>query len=121
MNIVELAERAGELLTVRQVFGEAYERDGVTVIPVALVRGGAGGGRGKHENAPRVAAQEGEGGGFAALAKPAGVYVVSDGKVRWLPAVDVNRIVVGGQVLALAVLLVVRAALSRGSGVRAGS
>jgi uncharacterized spore protein YtfJ len=119
MKVVELAERAGELLTVRRVFGEPYERDGVTVIPVAFVRGAAGGGRGERRNA-KGGEEEGEGGGLAALVKPAGVYIVADGNVRWAPAVDVNRIVAGGQLLGLAVLLVVRAALGRRSGNRSG-
>ena len=33
-------------MTVRGVFGDAYELDGVTIIPVARVVGGAGGGGG---------------------------------------------------------------------------
>ena len=36
-----------DALNVRRVFGDAYEVDGVTVIPVAKVAGGAGGGGGQ--------------------------------------------------------------------------
>ena len=36
-----------DVLTVKRVFGDAYEVDGVTVIPVAAVRGGGGGGGGE--------------------------------------------------------------------------
>ena len=104
MDVARLAEVTGDLLTVKRVFGEAYERDEVTVIPVATVRGAVGGGGGESEQ-PDGSEQEGEGGGLGVMAKPAGVYVISDGKVRWMPAVDVNRIVVGGQLLGLAFVL----------------
>jgi len=39
--------RAEEAFTVRRVFGEPYEKDGVTVIPAAHVQGAAGGGGGE--------------------------------------------------------------------------
>jgi len=63
------------------------EKDGVTVIPTVAVRGWAGGGTGHDEKG-----QEGEGAGFGMTGRPAGAYVVKDGKVKWLPAVDPNRI-----------------------------
>jgi hypothetical protein len=40
------------------------------------------------------------------IARPVGAYVIKDGTVRWEPAVDVNRIVLGGQILGGLVLLV---------------
>ena len=40
------------------------------------------------------------------VARPTGAWIVADGEVTWKPAVDVNRIVLGGQVLALAAILV---------------
>ena len=51
------------------------------------------------------------GGGFNA--KPAGVYVVKDGRVTWQPALDVNRIVMGGQLVAIVVALTLRAIFKR--------
>ena len=36
-----------DVLTVKRVFGEAYEAHGLTVIPVAAVRGAGGGGGGE--------------------------------------------------------------------------
>ncbi|MFW2380449.1 MAG: spore germination protein GerW family protein [Acidimicrobiales bacterium] len=84
-----------DLVSVQRVFGEPYEIDGVTIIPVAKVGGGAGGGGGDDE--------EGGGGfgsGFGVGATPVGVYEVRNGQVDWKPAVDVNRIARGGQVLA---------------------
>jgi uncharacterized spore protein YtfJ len=87
MKVEELLERAQETLSGRRVFGEAIQQDGVTVIPAADVSGGGGGGGGHDENG-----QEGTGGGFGLRARPAGVYVIDGGKVRWQPAVDVNRL-----------------------------
>jgi hypothetical protein len=45
--------------------------------------------------------------------RPVGVVVVQGGNVKWQPTVDVNRIVLGGQLLALAAILVIRRLLAR--------
>ncbi len=97
MKVDELLDTAQETLSGRRVFGEAVERDGVTVIPVAEVAGGGGGGGGADEEG-----QEGMGGGFGLRARPAGVYVIDGGAVTWRPAVDPNRLVsaLGGVVVA---------------------
>ncbi len=47
------------------------------------------------------------------MAKPAGVYVISGDTVRWQPAVDVNRVILGGQIVAVVMLLVLRSVLRR--------
>jgi uncharacterized spore protein YtfJ len=80
------------------VFGDAYEIDGVSVIPVAQVAGGAGGGGGEGESEGQTGG--GFGTGFGIGARPVGVYEVRDGQVTWKPAVDANRLAKGGQVLA---------------------
>ena len=90
MRVDSMMTMIGESLTVSRVYGEPVERDGVIVIPAALVAGGGGGGGGHDaEN------QEGEGGGFALAAFPTGAYVIKNGNVRWVPAVDVNRLLMG--------------------------
>jgi hypothetical protein len=38
-----------------------------------------------------------------------GVFVIQGGEVAWRPSVDVNRIVLGAQVVAIVALLAVRA------------
>jgi uncharacterized spore protein YtfJ len=91
MNPAELIPGVRDALTVRRVFGDPYERDGVTVIPAAVVRGAAAGGSGRPEGR-----QQGERGGFGLAARPAGAYVVKNGTVSWQPAVDVDRIVALG-------------------------
>ena len=92
----------------KRVFGEPYERNGVTVIPTASIRGGAGGGRGEGATPAGAASGSGSGGGFGLIAKPAGVYVIDGNKVRWQPAVDVNRIILGGQIVTIVLLFVLR-------------
>lgn len=46
MALEDMIERVQQAVDVRRVFGEPYVRDGVTVIPAAAVRAGAGGGSG---------------------------------------------------------------------------
>lgn len=103
MTIEEILTQAGDTMTVKRVFGEPYERDGTMVIPVAAIAGGGGGGSGEpgSENA-------GSGGGFGMNARPAGVYVVQGDDVRWVPAFDLNRVILGGQIVAVVFLLTLR-------------
>lgn len=93
-------ERAPDVLTVRRVFGDPIERDGVTVIPAAKVRGGGGSGSGPNG--------EGGGGGFGVSASPAGVYVIKGGTVRWEPALDLSRTIFMGQIVVIVALLTIR-------------
>ena len=48
-TVLERLNAVKDTMTVSRVFGDAYEHDGVTVIPVASVRGGGGGGGGEGE------------------------------------------------------------------------
>jgi uncharacterized spore protein YtfJ len=107
MKIEELVTTARDAVTVRKVFAEPYEKDGVTVIVAATVSGGAGGGGGHDERG-----QEGQGGGFAVVARPAGAYLIKDGKASWRPAVDVNRLFATVATVAI-VYLVTRARTER--------
>lgn len=99
-HLERLTETARDTLTVRRVFGEAYTEGGVTVIPVASVMGGTGLGYGAGYRDDASPDGEGGGGGFGVRARPLGAYVVRDGSVRWHPAVDVDRLALGAQVLA---------------------
>lgn len=85
MKLDELVRDAQETISVRRVFGDPYEKEGVTFIPAARVGGGAGGGGGHDEKS------DGEGVGFGMGGRPAGAYVIRGGKVAWQPAVDVNK------------------------------
>jgi uncharacterized spore protein YtfJ len=59
MDADEVITQARDALTVKRVFGEPYEKNGVTAVAVAAVRGGAGGeaarGRRARGRAPAVA------------------------------------------------------------------
>jgi uncharacterized spore protein YtfJ len=96
-----------DTLTVRRVFGDAYEVGGTTVIPVASVQGGGGGGGGE---APTDGGGVSTGGGlgFGVKARPVGVYVVNEGQVSWQPALDRTRVILASQLLALVAILTVR-------------
>ncbi len=77
MDVEDLLAAASENLSVRRAFGTAYEKDGMLIIPVALVAGGGGGGTGTaRSRRDNSAASPG--------ARPGG----------WVPAVDVTIVVV---------------------------
>jgi uncharacterized spore protein YtfJ len=105
MEVQELIAKAQDTLTVKRVYGEPYEKNGVTIIPAARIQGGAGGGQG--EDPKRQG--KGSGSGFGITARPVGAFVLRQGELSWRPAVDVTRIVLGGQVVAVVALLTVRA------------
>ena len=106
---------ARDLLTVRRVFGEPIQQGDVTLVPVARVMGGSGYGDGDGEWRKPTAGDEtgtgsGSGGGFGVNVTPVGVYVVRGTDVTWQPAMDLNRTILGGQIVgALALLLIARA------------
>lgn len=116
MDAAALAERVEGALRVNRVFGDPVTADGVTVIPVSQVGGGAGGGSGRDagnggETASGRHTGEGSGGGLGWTGRPSGVVVLRDGDVRWVPALDVNRLVSATAVVLVAVALTVRAAV----------
>ncbi len=100
MNIDEMLAGARDAMTVKRVYGDPIERDGIMVIPAAKVTGGGGGGSDSENNG---------GGGFGVSAKPAGAWIIRDGQVEWEPAVDATRIATLGMVVAIVFLLTVRA------------
>jgi uncharacterized spore protein YtfJ len=114
MEPIEILKQAADTLTVRRVFGEPIERDGVLVVPVARVRGAGGAGGGEGRGGPgNEEVGRGSGGGWTAAARPVGVFVISGGDVRWVPAFDLNRVILGGQVVAVVALLVARSIVRR--------
>jgi uncharacterized spore protein YtfJ len=100
MKVTDVVNSAKDAITVKRVYADPYERDGLTVIPAAVVTGGGGGGTGHDEKG-----QEGEGGGFGVSGRPAGAYVIKGDHVSWRPAVDPNRIITVVGLVAIAYLL----------------
>lgn len=82
----DLLERLAQQIQVnanaKQVYGEPVERDGTTIIPVAKVQWGFGGG-----GIGRGAAERGGGGG-GARAFPTGFIELRDGKAEFRPIQD---------------------------------
>jgi uncharacterized spore protein YtfJ len=113
MDVQELMAKVEDAASVKRVFGEPYERDGVTVIPVARVGGGGGGGGGEGDEG------KGWGGGGGFVGAPVGIYVIKDGNVRWRPAVDVTSVLLRVQAALITALLTGRA-IKKARG-RAGS
>jgi uncharacterized spore protein YtfJ len=111
MDTKELLNRVAENLSVGRSFGAAYEKEELLIIPVALVAGGGGGGEGPIKQSATLPAAAsgtaegagdapadgrpplGTGGGLGGLILPIGVYVVKGDNVRWVPAVDMTRVV----------------------------
>jgi uncharacterized spore protein YtfJ len=102
MDFLDTLSSARDAVTVKRVYGEPYERNGVTVIPAASVLGGGGGGGGTEPNG-----EEGSGLGFGLRGRPVGAYVIRGEQVSWEPALDVTRLAVGAQLLALAALVLI--------------
>jgi uncharacterized spore protein YtfJ len=84
MNVDEMLTGVRDAMTVKRVYGDPIERDGILIIPAAKVGGGGGGGGDSENNG---------GGGFGITARPVGAFVVRDGNVEFEPAVDVNRVI----------------------------
>jgi uncharacterized spore protein YtfJ len=99
MNALETINQARDALTVKRVYGEPYQEDGVTVIPAASVAGGGGAGGDTQGNG---------GGGFGLSARPAGAWVIKDGDATWRPAIDLNRTIFMGQLVAIVMFLSLR-------------
>lgn len=119
MDVESLLAKASENLSVRRAFGAAYEKDGLLIIPVALVAGGGGGGTGParvgrgdpatgavhpssadHDEQSRDSGRADAGGGFGGVVLPSGVFVVKGGQVRWIPALDATIAVMASLSLA---------------------
>lgn len=96
VKVDELIEGARDAISVKRVYGDPVEENGVTIIPAAAVRGGGGGG----------GDAEGNGGtGFGLTASPVGAYVIKEGEVSWKPAVNPNRMILGWQIVAALLVL----------------
>jgi uncharacterized spore protein YtfJ len=100
-----------DAMSVKRAFGDAYEMDGIRVIPVAAVRGGGGGGGGVGDTPDAAGQGSGAGMGFGLHVRPVGVYVVKDATVTWSPAMDVTRIVLGFQLVGIVGILSIRRVL----------
>jgi len=93
----EILDRTLKAMTASTVFGTPHTQGDITVIPAATVRGGGGGGVGS-----RNGEENGEGAGFWLHAHPAGALTITGDKVAWKVPFDLNKVILGGQVVGVA-------------------
>jgi uncharacterized spore protein YtfJ len=95
---VKILDQVKDLMSQTVVYGQPYEKNGVTVIPASRVWAGGGGGQAS-------ANEEGAGGGVGIQARPAGAFVIKGEQATWVPATDAHRIILVGQLLAIVAVL----------------
>jgi uncharacterized spore protein YtfJ len=99
-----IGQAVGDRATVATVFGEAVERQGITVIPVAKARFAFGGGGGA--GARGSEGGSGGGGGGGAFVSPVGYIEVRDGTAQFKrisSPLDLVALVAAASLAALAV------------------
>lgn len=104
-SLVDIARRLVGDASGETVFGPAVVRGDVTMVPVARVSAWcfgetADGGGERPASATRI------------TARPLGALVMTHAKVVWRPALDVNKVILGGQVVAVVALIVARAVMA---------
>jgi hypothetical protein len=80
--VQRLADALGSTAGASAAYGEPVERDGVTVIPVAKVRWGVGGGSGNSKSTERFAGG-GNGGMGATAVSPVGYIELHEGEAKF--------------------------------------
>jgi uncharacterized spore protein YtfJ len=95
-NLLEtLAVRFGQNASVKNVFGDPITAQGKTIIPVAQIAYGLGGGYGHNGKRKKASVspeevqdnkEEGAGAGGGMYATPKGVYEISGKSTRFIPA-----------------------------------
>jgi uncharacterized spore protein YtfJ len=99
MDLDALLQGHRDAVSVRRIYGDPVEQDGVIVVPAAAVFGGTGGGGDAEGNG---------GGGFGLIGRPVGAWVIKGGEVSWRPALDLTRLAVIGAVTLLSLVRMLR-------------
>ena len=102
MRAMDVVNEARAAMRASEVFAAPIEKNGVTIIPAAKISGGAGGGGDQQE--PQAGGM-----GFGVSSRPVGAFVIKGNDVSWQPALDLNRVILMGQVVAVVALLTARA------------
>jgi len=111
VNFLEkLGSQFGQNASVKNVFGEPIRAGEKTIIPVARIAYGLGGGYGEQKQGntgnPESSAEEtsrfgkkrageGAGGGGGLVARPIGVYEVTAAQTRFVPASNIRPLLLG--------------------------
>jgi uncharacterized spore protein YtfJ len=80
--VERVAEKMGASASAKAVYADPVEHDGITVIPVAKVRWGFGGGSGRKKG------ERGSGGGGGMQAVPLGYIEIKEGQTQFRPIRD---------------------------------
>jgi len=117
MELTQIRDLLTQIQTgarVTSAIGEPVQIGDRVVLPVVEVRygGGGGGGFGKASEHEKAEGSGGGGGGGVHI-RPLGCWVISSKDERWIPALDINRVILAaGGILTLA-LLTIRAIARR--------
>ena len=103
VDVRKTIEDAKDAITVRRVFGEPYVKNGVTLIRLPASRAAPGAARGRPRRARTWRRCW-----FRPQREAGGRLRDQGDEVSWRPAVDVNRVIMGAQLVALVALLVAR-------------
>lgn len=96
----KISEGLGSTATVQSVFGEPIHANGKTIVPVAKVGYGFGGGFGAGRDGAHTDRQgERGGGGGGVRAWPAGALEITEGTTRFVPVVDLQPLLGRGYAL----------------------
>jgi uncharacterized spore protein YtfJ len=124
----EVMDKVQNTANAKAVFGEPYEKDGITIIPVAKVAfsGGAGEGWGKmkmwgknkeaggDETGEKLNSEEtpsksmGRGFGGMARSMPIGYIKIKNGEAVFVETMDKTKLIIGGMVLTGVALVVMK-------------
>lgn len=108
-TVEKIADVIAHSAEARLVFGEPIVRGGVTIVPVARMRFGLGGGGGTKAGDKEVpAAGQGQGGGGGLVATPAGFLIIRGDDVSYRPIRDPQRLSVLVLAAGVGVALVLR-------------
>jgi len=103
-----MAERVGGNARAEAVYGSPVERDGVTVIPVAKVRWGFGGGDGTSLGEGAAPVAGGSGGGGGVMVSPIGYIEIAEGQSRFRRILDPTAMAPIALAAAMVALLLLR-------------
>lgn len=118
-RIAGLLSQVAGAARVESVYGESREAAGKTIIPVAKVSycGGGGGGTGKQgQTGEGLQEGVGGGGGLGVKVEPLGCFVITEQAERWVPAVDVTKLLMAGALVAIAAIWTLKKIATRQRG-----
>ncbi len=100
----KMVENLKENISIKNIFGAPIETKGKTIIPVAQLSFGMGGGSGTgkrddEEESSDITVENvsrGGGGGGGGSAKPKGVYEITEEETRFIPVQDRKQLFLAG-------------------------